>query len=85
MSTPARYRCTSCGNLTRFDVTATRRTRAYHHYTVGGELTVEDEQVLEETVELVECRWCGPVGRVEPVEADETGAADEAGSQPVQG
>lgn len=46
---------------------------------------MEDEQVLEETVELVECRWCGPVGRVEPVEADETGAADEAGSQPVQG
>ena len=82
MSTPARYRCTSCGNLTRFDVTATRRTRAYHHYTVGGELTVENEQVLGETIESVECRWCGPVGRVEPVEADE---ADEAGSQPVQG
>ena len=71
MSTPARYRCTSCGNLTRFDVTTSRRTRAYHHYTVGGDLTVEDEQVLDESVESVECRWCGSAGRVEAVEAGE--------------
>jgi hypothetical protein len=54
-----RYRCTACGNLTRFDVTATRRTRAFHHFTVGGELAVEDEQVLDEQVESVTCRWCG--------------------------
>jgi hypothetical protein len=54
-----RYRCSSCGNLTRFDVTTTRRTRAFHHFTVGGELTVEDEEVLEEQVEEVTCRWCG--------------------------
>ncbi|NLD76477.1 MAG: hypothetical protein GX643_07395 [Acidimicrobiales bacterium] len=71
VSTPARYRCTSCGNLTRFDVTSSRRTRAYHHFTVGGDLTVEDEQVLEESVESVECRWCGPAGRVEPLAADD--------------
>lgn len=71
MSTPARYRCTSCGNLTRFDVTTSRRTRAYHHFTVGGELTVEDEQVLSETIETVECRWCGAAGRVEPLAADD--------------
>ncbi len=63
-----RYRCTSCGNLTRFDVTTTRRTRAYHHYTVGGELSVDDETVLTETVESVECRWCGSAGRVETVD-----------------
>ena len=54
-----RYRCAACGNLTRFDVTATRRTRAFHHYTVAGDLTVEDEEVLSETVEDVSCRWCG--------------------------
>ena len=48
-----RYRCSACGNVTRFDVVAARRTRAYFHYSVGGELTVEDEQLLEETVELV--------------------------------
>lgn len=75
MSTPARYRCTSCGNLTRFDVISSRRTSAYHHFTVGGELTVEDEQVLDETIESVECRWCGSAGRVEPLEADDTESA----------
>jgi hypothetical protein len=56
---PTRYRCTSCGNLTRFDVTTTRRTTAFHHFTVGGELSIEDEQVLAEEVEDVVCRWCG--------------------------
>jgi len=54
-----RYRCRACGNLTRFDVTVTRRTRAFHHFTVGGELTVEDTEVLSESVEHVSCRWCG--------------------------
>ena len=62
-----RYRCTSCGNLTRFDVTTTRRTRAFHHYTVGGELAVEDEEVLAETIEAVACRWCGNGDAVHPV------------------
>lgn len=69
-----RYRCRSCGNLTRFDVVVTRRTRAYHHYTVGGELSVEDEEVLAEEVEDVSCRWCGTSDSVETVAA----AASEA-------
>lgn len=64
-STATRYRCTSCGNLTRFDVTATRRTKSFHHYTVGGELTVETTEVLSEDIEAVECGWCGPSGAVE--------------------
>ena len=59
-----RYRCDACGNLTRFTVTTARRTSAFHHFTVGGELTVEDEEVLEERVESVACRWCGSGGRV---------------------
>jgi len=63
----SRYRCTSCGNLTRFDVVSTVRTRAFHHYTVGGELTIDDAEVLSESVESVTCRWCGPAGAVEPV------------------
>ena len=67
-----RYRCTSCGNLTRFDVVSSRRTRAFHHYTTGGELAVEDEEVLDESVETVTCRWCGPAGAVE-VRADSDG------------
>lgn len=76
MPSPARYRCTSCGNLTRFDVTSTRRTTAYHHYTVGGELSIEDERVLEDHVESVECRWCGAAGRVEALDADVPADAD---------
>lgn len=56
---PPRYRCTACGNLTRFDVVTSRRTRAFHHYSVGGDLTVEDEEVLEHVIESVSCRWCG--------------------------
>ena len=63
----SRYRCTACGNLTRFDVTATRRTRAFWHYTVGGELDVEDETVLAEDVESVACRWCGNGASVAPI------------------
>ena len=57
-----RYRCSACGNLTRFDVVVVRRTSAFHHYSVAGELTVEDEQTLAETVERVTCRWCGAKG-----------------------
>jgi len=67
-----RYRCTTCGNLTRFDVTTTTRVRAFHHYTVGGELSVEEPQVLGEVVEAVECRWCGPSGSVEELDAEGT-------------
>lgn len=62
-----RYRCTACGNLTRFDVTSTVRTRAFHHYSVAGDLTVEDTEVLAETVDEVLCRWCGTGGAIEPV------------------
>jgi len=70
-----RYRCAACGNLTRFDVTVTRRTRAFHHYSIGGELTVEDEQVLSEVVEDVACRWCGSGGAVEAMEEADAGDA----------
>ena len=67
--TDGRYRCNACGNLTRFDVTTTRRTRAFHHFTVGGALEVEDEEVLDETVEDVSCRWCGNGSAVEVLPA----------------
>ena len=77
-----RYRCTTCGNLTRFDVTTSRRTRAFHHYTVGGALAIEDEQVLSEAVDSVECRWCGPAGVVEEHDAAVVGSADQ---EPAEG
>jgi len=64
-----RYRCAACGNLTRFDVTTTRRTRAYHHYSLSGDLSVEEPEVLSEVVEVVSCRWCGSGRAVEPLAA----------------
>ncbi len=76
MGHAARYRCTACGNLTRFDVVAVRRTRAFHHYSVAGDLTVEDETVLDERVEEVECRWCGATaGAIQELPTAETEAA----------
>jgi hypothetical protein len=68
-----RFRCTGCGNLTRFDVIATRRTREFHHFSVGGDLSVDDTELLEERVEAVTCRWCGATGpAIEVVEEDVT-------------
>jgi len=78
-----RYRCTACGNLTRFDVVTTRRTRAYHHFTVGGELRVEDETVLDQRVEVVTCRWCGTGASVEVI--DSAGGAVPAATPDVPG
>jgi hypothetical protein len=76
-----RYRCSACGNLTRFDVTTTRQARAFHHYTLAGDLTVEDEEVLSESVDDVVCRWCGTgqhVVALTPAEADAAAAGEEA-------
>ena len=75
--TAQRFRCTACGNLTRFDVVLSRRTRAFHHYTVGGELSVEDEEVLDEKLEQVACRWCGNGDHFEPVSAEQADAVAE--------
>ena len=75
--TDQRFRCRACGNLTRFDVVATRRTRAFHHYTVGGELSVEDEEVLEERIDEVACRWCGTGADVEPITAEQAAATED--------
>jgi hypothetical protein len=66
---PIRYRCAACGNLTRFDVVTSRRTKAFHHYSVGGELEVEEEEVLDQSVESVSCRWCGNGGSIETIES----------------
>jgi DNA-directed RNA polymerase subunit M/transcription elongation factor TFIIS len=69
-----RFRCAQCGNLTRFDVVETRRTRSFHHYSLGGELRVEEEEVLSSERERVTCRWCGSSEAIEevPVEEGET-------------
>lgn len=54
-----RWRCGGCGNLTRFDVTRTRRTTEFWHFDLAGDHVVEEETVLDESVEAVSCRWCG--------------------------
>ncbi len=65
-----RYRCTACGNLTRFDVVVTRRIKAYYHFSVGGDLNLEDEQVLDEVFDEVSCRWCGSGKAIETIEQE---------------
>lgn len=69
--TTPRYRCDACGNLTRFDVTVTQTTKSFHHFTVGGDLLVEDEEVLARHVDEVVCRWCGHGRSVVELEDEE--------------
>mgnify|MGYP007076023634 CR=1 FL=1 len=76
-----RWRCGGCGNLTRFDVTRTRRTNEYWHFDLAGEPAVESTEVLAETVESVTCRWCSRSDAIElvdrnDVQADQDPAAD---------
>lgn len=69
----SRWRCSLCGNLTRFDVTRTTRTREYVHVDLAGVPAVEEREVLLDTVEQVSCRWCSAVDRVEVVPRPATG------------
>jgi hypothetical protein len=63
----SRWRCTACGNLTRFDVIRTTRSREYVHADLAGEARVEEREVLAETIEQVTCRWCNGVNTIELV------------------
>ena len=62
-----RWRCAQCGNLTRFDVVRSSRVREFWHFDLAGEPTVEETEVLAESVEEVRCRWCSS-GAVEVVD-----------------
>ncbi|MFJ6213873.1 hypothetical protein ACIQGZ_11160 [Streptomyces sp. NPDC092296] len=62
-----RWRCTLCGNLTRFDVTRASRVVDFVHLDLAGDPRVEESEVLSETVESVRCRWCNAVDQVELV------------------
>jgi hypothetical protein len=53
------YLCRACGNKTRFDVFETKSVREFQHFSLGGEMSVEEEEVLARTLERVLCRWCG--------------------------
>ncbi|MGN0064549.1 MAG: hypothetical protein ACI379_09935 [Nocardioides sp.] len=67
----SRWRCAGCGNLTRFDVTRTRRTTEFWHFDLAGEHRVEEETVLSETVETVQCRWCGRDDAIETIDRND--------------
>ena len=62
-----RWRCSGCGNLTRFDVTRTRRTREFWHFDLAGDHRVEESEVEAESVASVVCRWCGRDDAIEVV------------------
>jgi hypothetical protein len=70
----ARFRCDGCGNVTRFDVVATTRTRRFHHFDLGGEGHVEEEEVLAQQIESVTYRWCGRADAVQVETAPSAGA-----------
>jgi len=70
----SRWRCTACGNLTRFDVVRTRRLREFVHADLAGDPLVEESETLSDVVEHVTCRWCGAVDQVELVPRPGTAA-----------
>ena len=72
-----RWRCAGCGNLTRFDVTRTRRTTEFWHFDLAGEHTIEETQVRGETVETITCRWCGRNDAIELVSRTGAAVADD--------
>lgn len=69
-----RWRCTLCGNLTRFDVTRSSKVVEYVHLDLAGEPTVEEREVVSETIESVRCRWCNAVDQIELVDRPGAGS-----------
>jgi RNase P subunit RPR2 len=62
-----RWRCSRCGNLTRFDVVRSTRAKQYWHFDLAGDPAVEQEEALHDEIESVICRWCGAADGVETV------------------
>jgi hypothetical protein len=71
-----RWRCGGCGNLTRFDVTRSRRTTEFWHFDLAGDHAVESEDVVTETVERITCRWCGRDDAIELVDRNDVDAGN---------
>jgi hypothetical protein len=64
-----RFRCSGCGNLTRFDVESVERVRRFWHVDLAGSGHAEEEERVEVRVESVTCRWCGAGDRIEVIDA----------------
>ncbi|MCW2798170.1 hypothetical protein [Nocardioides sp.] len=73
-----RWRCSGCGNLTRFDVARRRRTTEFWHFDLAGEHAVEETVVRDESIEGVTCRWCGRADAIELVSRTDAVADDPA-------
>jgi hypothetical protein len=63
-----RWRCSGCGNLTRFDVVRSQRAAEFWHVDLSGGARVEESHTLESSIESVTCRWCGRDDAIEVVE-----------------
>jgi RNase P subunit RPR2 len=73
-----RWRCGGCGNLTRFDVTRTRKTTEFWHFDLSGDFKVEESRTDREAVESVTCRWCGRDDAIELVDRNEDAGSPSA-------
>lgn len=67
---PATYRCAHCGNRTRFDVYERLDRRRFLHFTLGGDMDVDEEEVFSSDVQRVVCRWCDRDDAIETIEAE---------------
>ncbi len=64
------YRCDACGNKTRFDVYDTVMRRRFEHADLGGEVEIDDEEILSRTIDKIVCRWCDRSDSVVEVQQD---------------
>jgi hypothetical protein len=69
-----RWRCSGCGNLTRFDVTRTATTKEFWHLDLSGQPTVEETETLTDEIRSLTCRWCGRSDTVEVVPRPDAGS-----------
>lgn len=78
----SRWRCSHCGNLTRFDVISSATVREYWHLDLAGDPAVEETETLSGGVQEVRCRWCGSTDAIELVPRPAFGgpAEGDAGS-----
>ena len=68
-----RWRCSACGNLTRFDVTRSCRVVDFVHLDLAGQARVEERRMLRDVIERVRCRWCDRDDTVELVDRVDSG------------
>jgi len=64
------YRCQQCGNKTRFDVYDTVSRRRFEHANFAGEVEIDEEEILDRSIQRVVCRWCDSSEEV--IENDQT-------------